>query len=269
MKQAILKLTDITPADLGNRNTVRENSSRGEDIVKIPISKIVIRKDFNVRQDYGDIEGLATSLLENGQIIPGRVDVLANGTFLLTDGHRRFRALCTLKEKRGYEDVTFKAIVNSTRTTELDRIFQMFLTQDNKQLSAYEIAELIKRLMNLGLKQHEIALKIGKTDGYISQMLSFANESPIIKDEVKKGNISVSAVVKLQKEIPVQSDRIEAVQKAIGSTKKKAPVSVKEVTKSEKKKVDKYDSLAKKIIDVYDMPKACKSQLISLIKEVF
>lgn len=263
-----LQFAELTTAHLGNRETVRQNTQRGEEVVKIAIDKIQIREGFNVRQDYGDLESLALSILENGQTVPGRVDVLNDGTFLLTDGHRRYKALCLLVDM-GHDEPLFKAIVNTTKTTEEQRILQMFTTQDNKQLAPHEIAELIKRLINLGYNQSDIAKKIGKTPGYVSQMLSYANESPIIKEHVRNGNINVSTVVKLQKDIPTQSERIEAVNKAITIKKgeeKSSPVTVKEVTRSEEKKNDKNEKLAEKIIEVFDMPANCKIQLVNIIK---
>lgn len=128
MQQIIIK--EFTNDILGNRETVRANTSRGEEIVKIPLPKLVVREGFNVRQDMGDIAGLAQSILNNGQEIAGRVDVLKDGTFAIVDGHRRYQA-CLLLEGEGHE-VFFKAIVNGNKTTEQDRIFQMFTTQDNK-----------------------------------------------------------------------------------------------------------------------------------------
>lgn len=115
MTQKQTTLKELLPSDLGNRETVRNNSSRAEDIVRIEISKIVIRPGFNVRTDYGDIEGLALSILHNGQTDPGRVDVLENGTFMLVDGHRRFEAL-KLLAKQGHEGL-FRAFVNNSVST--------------------------------------------------------------------------------------------------------------------------------------------------------
>lgn len=230
-----LELPELTADQLGNRETARKNSMNVEAVVKIPLDKIVIRTGFNVRQDFGNLQELAHSILENGQSVPGRVDVLADGTFVLTDGHRRFMALQTLAEM-GQGEGFFKAIVNGSKTTEQERILQMFTTQDNKQLEPYEVAELIKRLLNLGYNQNEVARKIGKTGAYVSQMLSFANESPIIKKEVVNGNLTVSAALKLQKKLPKQSERVAAVEKAVAEKKPDTgTLKVEDVTGKEKK----------------------------------
>lgn len=230
-------MQELLPEHLGNRQTIRDNTQRGEEIVKIPLSKIIIREGFNVRVDYGDLEGLATSILENGQMLPGRVDVLADGMFVLTDGHRRFKAM-QLLEAQGNEPM-FKAIVNTAKTTEEQRILQMFTTQDNKQLTPHECAELIKRLVNLGYAQSEVAKKIGKTPGYVSQMLEYANESPEIKKHVQKGNLSVSTALKIKKAVPSTTERVKAVNKAVEAKGEAKTVTAEAVTNEKATKAEK------------------------------
>jgi ParB family chromosome partitioning protein len=232
---------ELTTEMLANTATIRENSTRGEDIVKIALDKIVVRDGFNVREDYGDIEGLAYSMIENGQLVPGRVDALADGTFCLTDGHRRFKAMQKLADL-GHEPL-FKAIINAKKTTEEQRILQMFATQDNKPLLPNEVAELINRLINLGYKQTDVAKKLGKTGAYVSQMLSYVTESPLIKDEVKGGNISVAAVLDLQKLIPNKDERVKAVKSAV--EKKKAAADAKKKADAAKGKDAKSKDAAK------------------------
>jgi ParB/RepB/Spo0J family partition protein len=248
---------ELIPSIMGNRETVRQNTQRGEEVVKIELSKIVIRDNFNVRQDYGDLKSLAHSILENGQTIPGRVDVLNDGTFVLTDGHRRFKAMQIL-EQMG-EEPLFKAIVNNAKTTDEQRILQMFTSQDNKPLAQHEVAELISRLINLGHTQISVAKKIGKTAGYISQMLQFAHESPLIKEQVKRGRMSVSTALKLKKDIPVQSERVEAVNKAVDSKGKGKSVTAAEVKGNGKtakeQKDEKFKEVAERIISLFGLEK--------------
>lgn len=159
---------------------------------------------------------------------------------------------------------------------------QMFTTQDNKQLEPHEIAELIKRLINLGYRQKDVAKKISKTAGYVSQMLSYATESPLIKEQVRNGNMNVSTVLQLQKEIPVQSERVEAVQKAAAkqekakteakelgtskdNTKKVPKLSLQEVSGKATVVLSKAERLADKIIDAFDMGESVKVQMVKLI----
>lgn len=266
MSTEILPFAELTADKIGNRDIARKNSTLGEQVIKIELSKILMRDGFNVRVDYGDLDGLAYSILENGQTVPGRVDVLADGTFLLTDGHRRYRALCLLADM-GHEPM-FKAIVNSTKITEEERILQMFTTQDNKPLAPHEIAELIKRLINLGHNQSGIAKKIGKTPAYVSQMLSYASESIIIKEHVTNGDINVSAVLKLQKKIPVQSERVAAVNKAVSEKKNGNTVKTVTVEKVTGKsaKDEKAETMAKAIMKRFCIEKDELNDLTAFIK---
>ena len=257
---------EITKDQLGTRQTARANAQLGEQLINIELSKIVVRENFNVRVDYGDIEGLAQSILENGQTLPGRVDVMADGSFTLTDGHRRFKAFQLLAEQ-GHEGL-FKAILNGSKTTEEQRILQMFTTQDNKGLEPHEVAELINRLVNLGHTQSSVAKKIGKTPAYISQMLSFANEAPSIKEEVKKGNLSVSSVLKLQKDIPQQTDRIEAVKQAASTTDGKISIAAVKGKTAKEEKLDKFTEIAHSIIQHFDIEEEeADNTIINLLKK--
>lgn len=283
MTQNTLPFTEITPEQIGTRDIARKNSILGDQIISIELSKIIIRENFNVRTDYGDLDSLALSIIGNGQTVPGKVDVLADGTFLLTDGHRRFKALQLISEM-GDEKPLFKATINSRKITEEQRILQMFTTQDNKPLAGHEVAELIQRLINLGWKQNDIAKKIGKTPSYVSQMLCYASESPIIKEQVVNGSMNVSTALKLQKEIPIQSERVQAVQKAVKEKKEKAEaakeefgrtpnnkksspkISLKEVSGKPIVVDSKPERLADKIIEMFEMPEAVKVQLVNLIK---
>ena len=249
-----LPYPELTKEELGNRNVARENSKIGEQVIYIELSKIQVREGFNVRKDYGDIESLAYSILGNGQEVPGRVDVLADGTFLLTDGHRRFKAL-QLLEEMGHESPLFRAIVNDRKTTEESRILQMFVTQDNKPLEQYEVAELFQRLVNLGWSQADVARKVGKTAAYVSQMLSFAQEAEPIKAQVRKGNMTVSAAVSLKNKIPDTAKRVEAVEAAVKSKQsnnKSKPVTVTNVV-GKKQVIKTPVDLANAIAEMYHL----------------
>ena len=227
-----MKNTQLTlsPDTIGNRDDIRNNSIRYDQTVKIDLDKIVVRKSFNVRKDYGDIEALAKSILENGQVLPGIVDVLKDGRFVLTDGHRRFEAL-KLLQKQGI-DLRFLTVVNKAKTTEEQRIIQMFTTQDNKHLEPVEVADLIQRLLKFGNSQKEVAEKIGKSNSYVSQMASFSKESEVVKEAVQKGNLSVTQALKIKKEIASPTARNEAIQKTLSENPNKKIDADKVVGKS-------------------------------------
>lgn len=265
-------MKEITKNDLANKDIIRENSKRGEEVVKIQISKVKVREGFNVRTDYGDIESLAKSILENGQVVPARVDAMADGTFLLTDGHRRFKALQYIVEQ-GNDEPLLKAIINASRTTEEERILQMFVTQDNKPLTQLEVCELIKRLINLGHDQTSVAKKIGKSIAYVSTMLSVANERQEIKQLVSEGKLSVNTVLAAKREIPIESERVEKIKKAVAqaesseTTSGRIKISAEEITNKKAQKVDLVVAEIMALCEYYRYDTAKQEQIKEILQK--
>ena len=247
--------------ELGNEQVRRENSSKVGEIVRIALNKIVIREGFNVREDMGELEELSKSILNNGQSMPGRVDVAEDGTFILVDGHRRFSAL-KLLEADGHEPY-FLAIVNGKRTTEEQRILQMFTTQDNKPLTAPEVAELILRLVNLGHDQLSVANKIGKTPAYVSQMLGFANETPEIKNLVKEGKVKVSTVFNVKRTIKNQAERTQVIKDAVATNTTGKAVTTEAITGNTEKKIN---AIANELIAIFGIDVEEIDTIKSIIK---
>jgi ParB/RepB/Spo0J family partition protein len=253
-------IQEISKQDLASRDIIRENSKRGDEAIKIPLAKVRIREGFNVRQEYGDIESLANSILENSQIVPARVDAMADGTFILTDGHRRFEAL-KLLESQGHEPFLI-AFVNANRTTEEQRILQMFLTQDNKPLTPLEVCELIKRLINLGHDVASVAKKIGKSTTYVSNMLSVADERPEVKKLIESGQIGISTAIAAVKEIPNETQRVERLTTAANSGKKVTTEGVIQ------KKAKKYEAVANRLVDVLELDPEKKQLILDALNDL-
>ncbi len=246
----------MQPLTLGNRDTIRANASRNAEVFAIPLEKIVTRKGFNVRQDMGDLAELGRSIMENGQTVPGRVDVLDNGTFMLVDGHRRYEALKLV------DGVVFMAIINTSKTTDEERILQMFTTQDNKQLTDSEKSALIARLANLGWKPKDIAVKLGRSRSYVDNMLAYSRESAEVKAIVESGAISVGKVVSIAKKMPEPTERAVAIKTAVGE---KSKPKVKDVIPSS----DKHESCAIEIAALSVGRKVTFVEIVPVLRRYF
>lgn len=214
-EQTTLPFAPLNPEDMGNRQTARDNAQLGQQVMKIPLDKLIIREGLNSRVDYGDIPELGRSLLQNGQRVPGRVDILTNGSFAIVAGHRRLEGWKWAQKETG-EVAYFYAIVNTSgdKTTDEDRLFDQFITQHEKPLEQHEVAELFSRLIILGNSAKSIATRTGTTPAYISMMLKFSREPQEIKDAVIKKRLTVDTAVKLIGKIPNAEDRITALQSA-------------------------------------------------------
>lgn len=219
--QKTIPFKEFSKDQLANRDTYRAHSKRdSEEIVRIPLSQIVVResggKRFNVRDlvNYGDAEvmsELAASLRTHGQITPGRVVALADGRFALISGHRRVAAW-KIVEDEDRQECYFRAIVNKPATTETQLLLQSFFQE--KPLEQYEIAKVFTRLIDAGLSQQEIAEQTNKSAAYISQLLSFEQEPEEIKELVRFGKMTVNESLKIKSKIPNVPDRIAAVKTA-------------------------------------------------------
>lgn len=175
------------------------------DIFKIDPRAIIVDEGFNVRQDYGDIESLMNSILENGIEIPLKGYRGEGGMIHLTDGYRRNRAVQMAIEK-GFIDVEkqeyrIPMLFEERGYRPEDRIVDMFVTQDNKPLEPIEICEVFYRLHHkFGMSQTDIAKKVGKSLSYVTDMLKLASSDIEIRNEVKEGNISAGAALSVIKE---------------------------------------------------------------------
>ncbi len=70
------------------------NKTKRTDVFKVDPRCISVDPEFNVREDFGDIEELMMSILKDGVKQPLRGRRTTDG-FILTDGHRRFKAIQT------------------------------------------------------------------------------------------------------------------------------------------------------------------------------
>lgn len=212
-------VAEIATSTLATREEIRKNTKTGRDTYKVPFLKIHPREGFNVRIDYGDIEGLANSILNHGLENPLTVDLLKDGTALLVDGYRRWTAYQWLSD-HGHEVVDVECWVTPRTTTEEDRIFKMFVTQDNKQLEPVEAGEAFKRLENLGHSPETISKRLGKSITFVKNLIDLANEPMDIKNAVIQKRISASAVINLKKRVKNEGKRKAIVKDSIETGKK-------------------------------------------------
>lgn len=200
---------------------MEELKAKKTDFWKPHFDTIVSNEEFNIRTDYGDIEGLANSIQTSGLKKPlsGHRDKETN-LWYVTDGHRRYRAIKLLRERGvDYDYVPF--VLEPKGYSVEDRAFDLFLMNDGKPLTPLEQCELFKRFMLYGYTIKEIARKIERNQGYVRSMLEVANLPKVIKNEVAENKISATTAVKLIK----QGKSTNEVLEEVNSTEKKVTMS--------------------------------------------
>jgi ParB/RepB/Spo0J family partition protein len=219
--------------------TLKSLSEDRKDMFLIPLENIKEEEGYNVREDFGDLDELASSLAKNGQKEPLTVRMSSEDkTAILVNGHRRIRAFVIANDKYS---ASFKAawcIPEEKGANEESRIFDLFTRNSGKPLTPMEQAAAVKKLVDFNWKIKDVAAKIGKPVKYVNNILELCSASKDLRNAVQSGFISTTAAVMLAK-API-SKQVSVINKikelqSDGKDKKdkdkKAHVSVSEVEK--------------------------------------
>lgn len=170
------------------------------DVNWLSLDEIDVEDGFNVRQDYGDIEALAQSIIENGIKTPLRGHRPSGSEkIIITDGHRRLRA-ARLAHNKGFTDLKIPLIKEGNSTSEADKVLNMVICNDGKRLNMFEEGEVYKRLINYGWDVPDIAKKTGKSQQWLRDCITALNNSTeTLRTLVAEGKVSSTTVSELLK----------------------------------------------------------------------
>jgi ParB family chromosome partitioning protein len=136
------------------------------------------------RSDFGGLEGLVSSIRENGIVQPVVVRQEADG-FRLVAGERRWRAA----QLAGLHRIP--AIVRKIAD---DRMLEVALVENiqRKELNAIEEARAYEILLGeLKLSQTEVARRVGRDRSFISNSLRLLKLPDKVQDLLRQGSVSV------------------------------------------------------------------------------
>jgi ParB/RepB/Spo0J family partition protein len=175
----------------------------------VPLENLVELEGFNVREDFGDLEGFSKSIADGTDFPPLKVrfDKDLNKVVII-DGHRRYRATKIAIEKHGAEIKSLPCYNEKRGSNEESRIVDMFTCNNGKPLTATEQAKVIARLMSFNWKIAEISRRIGKSQNYVSGLLKLQESSKELHDAIRNQIISTTAAITLAKESPKDQARI-------------------------------------------------------------
>jgi ParB family chromosome partitioning protein len=156
---------------------------------------------FNPRQELGDLQETADSLLERGQIQPvtvvtrqaflgahpGQDDHLGTARYVVIDGNRRLAAA----RLAGLDDLRID--VNDTLAASAADIIESALVANihREALTPLEEAEALDTLVKVHGSQRQVARRVGKTHVWVSQRLALRDLTPELKDALRHGDITV------------------------------------------------------------------------------
>lgn len=210
--------------------SLKSISEDKKDMFLIPLENLKEEEGFNVREDYGDLDELARSLSENGQLQPLTVRLSdSDKTAILTDGHRRIRAFAIANAKYGSSFKSAWCIQEAKGANEESRVFDLFTRNSGKPLTPIEQATAIKRLVGYNIKVGEIAKKIGKPVKYVNNILALSSASKDLRDAVQGGFISTTAATLLAKAPTTKQNSIIKKLKELQSDPSKSKKDTKPV----------------------------------------
>jgi len=177
--------TTKTAAEVANNSNIQLKNPM------VPLSSL--EAGLNVRVDFGNMEELTESISQAGLFQPLTVRSGKNGKWIVTDGHRRLKALQSIA-KEGFEFDGIPVVIESDMKEE-DLLLGLLIHNDGKPLNMLEQAEVFNRLEKKGWTTGKIGKMAGKTAQHIRdcQLLSKAGTKLI--DMVNKGVVSPTNVV--------------------------------------------------------------------------
>lgn len=150
-------LSDLAKAATGRK---------GKEVITVPLDDVESKEQ--VRKKFKNIEELAETMKVEGQQSPIIVyPKNENGKYVIQKGERRWRAL----RVAGIE--TIDIIVNEKEQSDLDETAgELIENIQRDDLAPLEIANALKKFVDEGWKQKDIAKRLGKNAIFVSTHLS-------------------------------------------------------------------------------------------------
>lgn len=173
---------------------------------------VMRREGWNNRFDFGDIDGLAASMLQNGMLNPIRVKRLAPAVikdhqtgaafyFELIDGDRRLTAVELLIKQGKYEQAFpngIPAIIVDKAQDDRTSLIQMFEANNYKKLLPLEEAAAYSRMRTeYGMTLKDIVKATGRQQLHITEMLNLMTADKELVDAVASGAVGKTDAKKI------------------------------------------------------------------------
>lgn len=190
-----------------------------KNYVMMAPSALIVDEKKNIREEYGNIEELMNSIVQNGVRNPVKAFTDKDGKIYLREGFRRMRAV-NLALKEGKKIERIPVILDERKMSEEERTLEFLINNDGKPFTMLEQSEVIKQLINFGLKVTEVVARTGKARGYIENLILLANAPAKIRDYIKSGKISAHAVIQIMQAVKGDEAKLlEEVEAAIKAAK--------------------------------------------------
>lgn len=177
---------------------------------------IVVEESFNKRLDYGDVAELANEIKAVNEVKRPLVVRLENGNLMLVEGHRRLKALELLRKRK--TPIALVPVIFDKNSTRQDRTIGLIMSNSGKPLTQLEEGLVFSELANdveSPMDQKTIAMKVGRTQGHVSNCLLLASTPKPVQAAIAKGKISSTLVLEMVRDNKSPEKLAEKVASAI------------------------------------------------------
>lgn len=237
----------------------------------VPPNLIIVDEKKNPRQDYGNIEELMLSIVENGIRNPLK-GYEKDGKIFLREGFRRMRAV-KLGLEKGKNIERVPVILEDRPMSEEERTLEFLINNDGKPFTMLEQSEVIRRLLNFEWKVTDIVKKTGKARGYIENLILLTRVPMKVQNYIREGKISAHAVVQIMQAVKGDAEKgtIEveaAIQAAKESGKEKATPKHVATKKVKSQSFGKFYKWAEEIADTVAGRKDVMNQRVEVLDKL-
>lgn len=173
---------------------LKDLASAVSDMLSIPLDQFEVDPTFNARTEGADLDAhiryIADSIKGSGFRRDKPLTVqFRDGKALIRAGHCRYRA-ALLAVSEGAEILALPALPEARGTTDADRALELITGNSGKPLEALEQAEVIKRLISFDWDMDKIALRLGRSRQWVSDLLTLAEAPESVRKLVAAGTVS-------------------------------------------------------------------------------
>ncbi|MEV0093551.1 ParB/RepB/Spo0J family partition protein [Streptomyces sp. NPDC050738] len=206
-------LSSLLGAPEGGQAAVREPVARDTYQLTVPLTDLTENPD-NPRHELRDLDGLAETLRERGVLQalgvvsrgtflaahPQHADAVGDAPYVVLHGHRRLAAA----KIAGLREVPVLVREDASRSGE-DALIENVQRDD---LTELEQAQAIQGLIgSYGYSQRDVAGRIGKSQGFVSQRLSLMRLRPELQEALAEGLLSVEDARRIAR-LPVEEQAL-------------------------------------------------------------
>lgn len=166
------------------------------DFFMVDPRKLTVDPSYNVRnldspESLERLAELKESVRSDGVQIPIMVRMVGDD-LVIVQGHRRHRVVSELIAE-GEDIKAIPAIAEPKGVNDADRAFDLLRSNSGEPLAPLEIAEVIRRLVNFGWTEAQIAQRRGwRSTQTVTNYLSLLEMPEAVKEHVKQGHVSAT-----------------------------------------------------------------------------